>query len=238
MYDMLSSNGFGHGDIQNIQRKEIAQLKSQLVDIGALATEYRSEKNRLEAEVKNYRRREPLVQLLWQEIIQLRTALNNAIAAGFYYDVSDPACRYVPMDQFAGIDYLDVSEYAPDPTKNNNNADAPPPPAEEEEELPPFAPEPIPEFPVTVSVTEEAPVETVDVKIHITAPAAPAAPTVSAIPAAESLVVPGSASARRLTAAQQVAAAQTFLDPFANAPIVIYIHITGVYICVMPFRVF
>ena len=66
-------------------------------DISELAREYRSQIQSQQQELNEYRRREPLVQLLWHEIVQVKTALSIAVQNGFSYDLSDPTSRYVPL---------------------------------------------------------------------------------------------------------------------------------------------
>jgi hypothetical protein len=112
-FAQIKKQGFqARSEASTASRQEVALLKSQLADISALATEYRSTTARLEGELKNFKRREPLVQLLWAEIQQLRGALNVATAAGFAYDLSDPSSRYVKPSHFAYIDRLDVARWA------------------------------------------------------------------------------------------------------------------------------
>ena len=92
--------------------KELTDLRAQVRDISDLAREYRSQVQLLSSELSDFRRREPLVQLLWHETIQLKCALEAAVAAGFSYDAGEPSSRYVDIAEVRGIaevNGLDVS---------------------------------------------------------------------------------------------------------------------------------
>ena len=57
----------------------------------------------LTSELEDFRRREPLVQLLWHELVQVKSALEAAVAAGFSYDVGEPSGRYVDLSEVRGV---------------------------------------------------------------------------------------------------------------------------------------
>jgi hypothetical protein len=101
--------------IKQTQAQIIQQLKIQLKHIQSLALEYRNQLQHSNKQLAAYIRREPLVQLLWSEISQTKTALNCAVQEGFYYDLDDPKCRFTELDpkQMQQIKDLDVLQFFP-----------------------------------------------------------------------------------------------------------------------------
>ena len=83
--------------------KELTDLRAQVRDISDLAREYRAQVQLLSSELSDFRRREPLVQLLWHEIVQVKCALEAAVAAGFSYDAGEPSSRFVDVTELRGI---------------------------------------------------------------------------------------------------------------------------------------
>ena len=83
--------------------RELTDLRAQVRDISDLAREYRSQVQVLSSELSDFRRREPLVQLLWHEIVQVKCALEAAVAAGYSYDAGEPTGRYVDLAEVRGI---------------------------------------------------------------------------------------------------------------------------------------
>lgn len=123
-YQALSA-GFGKGEaLIAILREENADLKKQLREIGSLASHFRESNVKLERDVNSYRRREPLVRMLWAEIAHLKGALNRAVEAGYSYDLGDPDTRYAPLDGIADIRSLDVWAFQHDTTSAKAKAKA------------------------------------------------------------------------------------------------------------------
>jgi len=236
----LRSSGYRSGEVANLQRREIQRLKSQLSSISALAMEYRSTCSKLEDELKNFKRREPLVQLLWTEIAQLREALQVAVAAGFAYDLSDPTSRYVKPGHFAYIDRLDVQTWAPSmlagaagaAASNNNDEDdfdddddeppPPPPPSSGSPTTRPAhasvlfhtAPPPPPDDETDVTTIDEEPMSPLSPS---PAPEPERSPSPPPAPSAETTSVTTSEAPAAATAA---AAATTPAPTPAPAPVV------------------
>jgi len=52
-------------DVAKFLRSDNSTMRTQLRDVSALVTDYRKKMITLENEVKSFRRREPLVRLLW-----------------------------------------------------------------------------------------------------------------------------------------------------------------------------
>lgn len=82
----LSKGGFmSTSDVARFLRGDNSLMRTQLRDVSALVTDYRKKMMTLEGEVKSFRRREPLVRLLWGEVAHLKGALARAVGMGFRY---------------------------------------------------------------------------------------------------------------------------------------------------------
>ena len=90
-------------DSHNPNNVAVSDLRAQVRDISDLAREYRAQIQLLTSELSDFRRREPLVQLLWLEIAQVKGALDAAIAAGFTYDCGEVSGRYVDLGELRGL---------------------------------------------------------------------------------------------------------------------------------------
>ena len=90
-------------DVRDPNNVAVSDLRAQVRDISDLAREYRAQIQLLTSELSDFRRREPLVQLLWLEIAQVKGALDAAIAAGFTYDCGEVSGRYVDIDELRGL---------------------------------------------------------------------------------------------------------------------------------------
>ena len=90
-------------DGHNPNNVAVSDLRAQVRDISDLAREYRAQIQLLTSELSDFRRREPLVQLLWFELAQVKGALDAAIAAGFTYDCGEVSGRYVDMGELRGL---------------------------------------------------------------------------------------------------------------------------------------
>jgi hypothetical protein len=73
------------GDVAKFLRSESSTMRTQLRDVSALVTDYRKKMITLENEVKSFRRREPLVRLLWGEVAHLKGAVARAVNLGFRF---------------------------------------------------------------------------------------------------------------------------------------------------------
>jgi hypothetical protein len=90
-------------EAHNPNNVAVSDLRAQVRDISDLAREYRAQIQLLTSELSDFRRREPLVQLLWLEIAQVKGALDAAIAAGFTYDCGEVSGRYVDIGELRGL---------------------------------------------------------------------------------------------------------------------------------------